>query len=89
MSAAEREYVVPLREAWRAPRAKRAPRAIKALREFIEKHMKASEVVITNEVNEVIWARGIQKPPRRIKIRAVKDSGGVVTVYLAGGRREE
>jgi large subunit ribosomal protein L31e len=50
------------------------------------KHMKIDDdsIKITNEVNEKIWARGIQKPPRKIKVRVTKDSEGIVTVHLAG-----
>jgi len=40
---------------------------------------------ISNEVNEKIWSRGIQKPPRRIRIKALKDRDGFVTVHLAEG----
>ncbi|MFQ5999703.1 MAG: hypothetical protein ACE5J6_02885 [Candidatus Bathyarchaeia archaeon] len=36
-------------------------------------------------MNEKIWSRGIQKPPRRIRVRAVRDKEGIVTVYLAEG----
>jgi ribosomal protein L31E len=33
-------------------------------------------------VNEFMWARGIQHPPRKIRIRAVKTEDDIVTVYL-------
>lgn len=95
----ERIYTVPLQKAWIMPPKKRAPRAVRILRSFIEKHMKvgsrarkteeeeeeAGELIISNEVNEKIWRRGIEKPPRKIRVRAVKDKEGVVTVYLAEG----
>jgi len=42
-------------------------------------------LVITNEVNEKLWSRGIEKPPRNIRVRAVKDKEGTVTLYLAEG----
>jgi large subunit ribosomal protein L31e len=45
--------------------------------------MKAEEVSLSNEVNSVIWARGINKPPRKVKVRAVKDKEGKVVVYPA------
>jgi ribosomal protein L31E len=32
-----------------------------------------------------MWARGIEKPPRKIRVRAAKDKEGNVTVYLAEG----
>ena len=91
----ERIYTVPLGRAWVTPRRKRAPRAVRLVRGFIERHMKvgagpegedeAGRLVISNEVNEKIWRRGIEKPPRRIRVRAVKDVEGTVTVYLAEG----
>jgi len=82
----EREYTIPLRRAWIAPRWKRTPRAIRIVRAFIQRHMKAEKVVISPELNELIWARGIKKPPRRVRVKAVKDEEGVVTIYpLEGG----
>ena len=56
------------------PRYKRAPRAIKLLKEYIIKHTKADFVVITNELNEYMWKRGIEKPPRKITVRAIVES---------------
>ena len=46
---------------------------------------KEERLVISSELNERIWLRGIEKPPRKIKVRVVKDSEGVVTVYPAEG----
>ena len=34
-------------------------------------------------VNEAIWARGIEKPPSRIRVRALKFEDGSVVVHLA------
>ena len=83
----ERIYTVPLSRAWIGPRNKRTPRAIRLLRSFILRHMKIDEdsLKISNEVNERLWSRGIQKPPRKIRVRATKDSEGTVTVRLAEG----
>jgi large subunit ribosomal protein L31e len=92
----ERIYTIPLRRAWIAPRKKRAPRAMRIVRGFVQRHMKVEtevkgeeeeegRLVISNEVNEKLWSRGIEKPPRNIRVRAVKDKEGVVTLYLAEG----
>lgn len=91
----EKFYTIPLGKAWISPRKKRAPKAVRIIRSFVEKHMKirteaegeeeAEFLVISNEVNEKIWSRGIEKPPRKIKVRAVKDKEGVTTVHLAEG----
>ena len=91
----ERFYTIPLRKAWISPRKKRAPKAARIVKSFILKHMKvrteaegeeeAEKLVIDNEVNEKLWNRGIEKPPRKIRVRVVKDKEGVVTVLLAEG----
>ncbi|MFW9870150.1 MAG: 50S ribosomal protein L31e [Candidatus Thorarchaeota archaeon] len=82
----ERIYTVPLRKAyWTGSRLRRSNKAVKVLREFVERHMKPEELLIQPEVNERIWARGIQKPPRRVRIRATKNSENLVRVYLAEG----
>jgi len=79
----ERIYVIPLAKARRGPRKKWAKKGIRYLREFMERHFKPESLIISQEVNEAIWARGIQKPPRKIKIRATKNIDGLVVCYLA------
>ena len=92
----EKTYTIPLQKALVRPPKKRAPRAMQLLRAFVVKHMKLEmrvseeeeeeelpQLIISQEVNERIWARGIEKPPRRIRVRAAKDKDGNVTVFLA------
>ncbi len=79
----KRIYIIPLAKARRGPRNKRAKKAIRYFREFMERHFKPESLVISQEVNEKIWSRGIQKPPRKIKIRATKNIDGLVVCYLA------
>ena len=90
----ERFYTIPLGRVWISQRKKRAPKAMRQIKRFVKKHMKirdedtdaeAEKLVISNEVNGKIWSRGIEKPPRKIMVRAVKDEEGVVTLYLAKG----
>jgi large subunit ribosomal protein L31e len=91
----ERFYTIPLRKAWISQRKKRAPRAARIVKSFVMKHMKVrteaeeeeepEKLVIDNEVNEKLWSRGIEKPPRKIRVRVVKDREGTVTVLLAEG----
>jgi len=78
----ERIYIIPLAKARHGPRNKRAKKAIRYLREFMERHFKPESLIISQEVNEAIWARGIQKPPRKIKIRATKNIDRLVVCYL-------
>ncbi len=83
----ERTYMLPFQKVWRMPRQARAPKAARMLREYVQQHMKVKvdEVLISNEVNEQIWAKGITNPPRRLRVRMVKDKEGMVTVYPAKG----
>ncbi|MFH1642879.1 MAG: 50S ribosomal protein L31e [Nanoarchaeota archaeon] len=81
----ERTYNVPLRKEYRkAPNWNRTPRAVKALREFIIKHMKGTDVKIGKYANDLLWKDGIKKPPHHIKVNAVKDNEGLVKVELFG-----
>lgn len=88
-SVLEREYTVPLRAAWKGTRTNRAEKAIRVIQQFAKRHMKPSEIKIENEVNEAIWSRGIQKPPRKIRVLMKKDKDDVVTVSLPGVPVEE
>lgn len=81
----ERIYTIPLQRAWVRPRKKRTPRAVRLVKAFIHRHMKPEALVMTNEVNEKLWSKSIQKPPRKIRVRAAKDKEGTVTLYLAEG----
>jgi large subunit ribosomal protein L31e len=77
----ERTQLVRFKKVWHTPWEKRAPKAVRILKEFVQRHMKVQDVLISNEVNEQIWARGITKPPRKLRVRMVKDKEGKVTVY--------
>ena len=94
----ERVYTIPLGKAWVRPPKKRAPRAMQLIKAFVTKHMKLEmrveeeeekgelpKLIISNDVNEKVWRRSIEKPPRKIRVRAAKDKDGNVTVFLAEG----
>jgi len=82
MKEKEFTYTIPLREALNVPVTKRANKAVKIVRNFLSRHTKASEIKIDSSINEVLWSRGIKKPPRRVKVRVVKE-GDVVKASLA------
>ncbi len=86
----ERVYTVPLRRAYNAAHKYRARAAMKALRAFIARHMKVEEgnVKIHESVNHAVWKRGARKPPRRLKVVAVRE-GDVVWVYTPEARKEQ
>jgi large subunit ribosomal protein L31e len=93
----ERTYTIPLGKAWIKPPNKRAPKAMRIIRDFVKRHMKLEakregeeeeepkRLIVSNDLNERVWRRGIEKPPRKIRVRAAKDKDGNVTVYLAEG----
>ncbi len=76
----DRTYNVPLGRAWIYPKQRRSKRAVKLLREFAIRHGKSDQVKISEKVSEQIWENGIRNPPRKIKIRLIKDKDGLVTV---------
>lgn len=86
----ERIYTVPLGDAYEAVRNKRVPKAVKIIRVFIARHMKADgeRILLSQALNTHLWEHSIQKPPRRIKVRLVKDDG-TIRAYLADEKVEE
>jgi large subunit ribosomal protein L31e len=75
--------MVPLGVAFEAAPYRRAKVAIRIIKEFTTRHMKASDVKIKEDVNKLIWARGIRRPPRRVKLEMERDEDGLVSVSLA------
>jgi len=69
----ERVYIVPLRDAKKAPRRKRATRATRMVRAFVKKHAKTKDVTLSKKLNEKVWERGIEHPPSRIRIKVKKE----------------
>jgi len=67
-------YTIPLRDAFNVPRKRRARKAVKIVKEFLARHTK-SEVKFDASLNEMLWSRGIEKPPRRVRIKVVEKKG--------------
>jgi len=84
MANLERIYTIPLRDAYEHPRNKRGKRAINIIQAFALRHMKADDVRVSEGVNSNILRDGIEKPPRRIKVRMVKGDDALVRVWLIG-----
>ena len=79
----ERTYNVPLRKEFlKVARWKRTKKAVKAFKEFIQKHTKSEDVLVSKEVNEYIWKNGIKNPPHHVKVTVKKDDKGVVKADL-------
>jgi large subunit ribosomal protein L31e len=79
----ERLYTIPLGKAYNYVRTKRAIRAVDLLRAFVARHMKVPSwsVKISEALNESIWSRSMQKPPRKVKVKVVAE-GEIVKVSL-------
>ena len=82
----EKFYDLNLRRIWNSPREKRTPRAVRFLREFVARRMKTDDVSLSEEANSMLWVRGISKPPRKIRVRVVKDKEGHVIVFPGEGK---
>ena len=56
------------------------------LRTFVDARMGSGEdkqLFIDPPVNQFIWSRGIEKPPSKVRVRALKFEDGSVIVHLA------
>ena len=71
------------------PRPKRANKAIRLIREYVSRHLRVSNVKISNRVNEEIWKRNREKPPRRIKVKIVRIDEDTAEVLLPEEEVEE
>ena len=77
-----RVYTINLGKAWLTPRYRRTDRVINMVREFAIKNMKSDEVKIDQDLSRHIWARGKTNPPRKVRVKMVKDEDDIVTVSL-------
>ena len=77
-----RVYTINIGRAWITPQHKRTDRVVNMIREFAAKHMKSDEIKLEQALNRQIWTRGKTHPPRKVRVKMVKDEDGVVTVSL-------
>src|ERR687884_1319465 len=77
-----RVYTINLGKAWLTPRYRRTDRVINMVREFAIKNMKSDEVKIDQDLSRHIWSRGKTNPPRKVRVKMVKDEDDLVTVSL-------
>lgn len=86
----EREYNVPLRKEWlKAPNWNRTKKAVKALKEFLQKHMKSENVKLGIHLNEHMWNHGLKNPPHHVKVHVTKDAEGNVFAEIPGIKKAE
>jgi large subunit ribosomal protein L31e len=75
-----RVYTINLGKAWITPQHKRTDRVINLIKEFAKRHMKSEEIKIDQDLNRQIWRRGKTNPPRKVRVKMVKDEDGIVIV---------
>ncbi|MFH1221508.1 MAG: 50S ribosomal protein L31e [Candidatus Micrarchaeota archaeon] len=76
MDKFERMYTIPLADAHLTTRVKATNRAVKLVQAFIKRHAKVDEknVRLSGNLNHFLWAHGRKKPPRRVKIKLLKEN---------------
>lgn len=92
----ERVFTIPLTVTKVVPRTKRAPRAVKEIKDYIRRHMtdktvseedeasdKKKDIWIDNRLNEHLWSQGIEHPPARVRVKAIRFEDGLIEVTLA------
>src|SRR6266487_5347244 len=77
-----RIYTINLGKAWDTPQYRRSDRVINIIKEFAEKHMKSEEIKVDQDLNRQIWKRGKTNPPRKVRVKMIKDEDGAVVVSL-------
>jgi large subunit ribosomal protein L31e len=75
-----RIYTVNLAKAWDTPKHRRTDRVINIIREFTQRHMQTNKVKIDQDLNRHIWSRGKTNPPRKIRLRMIKEEDDTVVV---------
>ena len=75
-----RVYTINLGKAWITPQYRRTDRVVNMIREFAIKHMKSEDIKVDQDLNRQVWSRGKTNPPRKVRVKMVKDEDGVVTV---------
>ena len=89
MADLARTYTIPLRREFnKAANYRKTDKAVKAVREFLQKHMKTKEVRLGKQLNLELWKHGRKNPPSRVKVTVVKKDD-IAKAELFGQKYEE
>jgi large subunit ribosomal protein L31e len=77
-----RLYTINLGKAWITPQYRRTDRVINIVKDFAKRHMKTDDIKIDQDLNSQIWSRGKTNPPRKVRVKMVKDEDETVIVSL-------
>ena len=78
-------HVIPLKRVYYGRRGNRADRAVRLIKKYVARHFKEAEkIVVDPAVNDYIWSRSREKPPRKVvvEIRLDKENK-VAKAFLA------
>ena len=64
------------------PRVHRTQRSVIEIKSYFFKHMKATDVKMSELLNESVWKQGAKGTMGKVKVKASKDEKGIVTVML-------
>lgn len=89
----ERVFTIPLSMTRNVPKTKRAPRAIKEIKEYVRRHLadktpsdeeesEKKDVWIDYRLNEFLWSKGIENPPSKVRVKAIRFEDGLIEVSL-------
>ncbi|MBU1157899.1 MAG: 60S ribosomal protein L31 [Candidatus Thermoplasmatota archaeon] len=89
----ERVFTIPLPMTRNVPKTKRAPRAIKEIKEYVLRHLAdrapsdeadapKKDVWIDYRLNEFLWSKGIENPPSKVRVKAIRFEDGLIEVSL-------
>lgn len=81
----EQVYTIPLRKIRFVPRWQRSKKAVSEVFKYLERHTKTDQSMIRMDptISEKLWERGSEKPPSKIRVRAMKFEDGIVEAELA------
>jgi large subunit ribosomal protein L31e len=77
-----RVYTINLTRAWLTPQYRRSDRVINIIKEFAQRHMKTNEIKLDQDLNRQVWKRGKTNPPRKVRVKMIKDEEGIVIISL-------
>jgi large subunit ribosomal protein L31e len=75
-----RIYNINLGKCWDTPKYRRTDRVINMIKEFAMRNMDTKRIKIDQDLNRHIWSRGKTNPPRKIRVRMIKDDDDTVIV---------
>ncbi|AFH43247.1 50S ribosomal protein L31e [Fervidicoccus fontis] len=73
MKGNELEEVINLRKVYSSRKTSRAARAIRYIKDYIRRRFHTEEIKIDDSVNKLIWSRGIEKPPRKLRVKIIAE----------------